>query len=145
MKKYKILILVLFLAMIVITPCLVWGQVTNPVTQPSVTNPVTQGIFKNPLKADSLTDLLAAMLDVVVQVGLVVIVFFIIFAGFQFVTARGDTGKITKAREALVAVLIGSAIVLGSYAIATALKNTVEQLSSGVTTYQLEETINFKV
>ena len=136
MKKYKILILVLFLAMIVITPCLVLAQVCPPVQD--------EGIFKNPLKVNSLTDLLVAMLDVVVQVGLVVIVFFIIFAGFQFVTAQGDTGKITKAREALVAVLIGSAIVLGSYAIATALKNTVEQLSTDVV-YQLEETINFKV
>ena len=139
MKKYKVLILVLFLTMIVIAPCLVLaGPADNTGTG------VSAGIFKNPLKADSLTDLLAAMLDVVVQVGLVVIVFFIIFAGFQFVTAQGDTGKITKAREALVAVLIGSAIVLGSYAIASALKSTVEQLSANVT-YQLEETINFKV
>jgi len=136
MKKYKILILGLFLAMIIITPCLV-RAVEGPVAG--------QGIFKNPLEADSLTDLLAAILDVVVQVGLVIIVFFIIFAGFQFVTAQGNTGKITKAREALVAVLIGSAIVLGSYAIATALKNTVEQLSDGATTYKIEETINFKV
>lgn len=90
-------------------------------------------IIENPLKVDSIMGLLTLVLDIVVQVGLVVVVFFIIFAGFQFVTAQGDTGKITKARETLVATLIGSAIILGCYAIASALKSTVGQLTKGVT------------
>lgn len=91
-------------------------------------------IFENPLKVESITDLLALVLDIVVQVGLVVIVFFIIFAGFTYVTARGNTSKIAQAHNALMATLIGAAIVLGSYAIASALKNTVEQLKTGVVT-----------
>lgn len=105
-------------------PLLVWGADEGG---------AVDRIIDNPLKAESITELLALVLDIVVQVGLVVVVFFVIFAGFQFVTAQGDTGKITKAREALVATLIGSAIILGCYAIASALKNTVEQLKEGVT------------
>lgn len=89
-------------------------------------------IFENPLKVDTITDLLALVLDIVVQVGLVVIVFFIIFAGFTYVTARGNTSKIAQAHNALMATLIGAAIVLGSYAIAKALENTVTQLKTGV-------------
>ena len=112
--------------LVIITPGLVWAA-DDPVA-----------IFANPLQVSSITELLAKVLDIVVQVGLVFIVFFIIFAGFQFVTARGDTTKITKAREALVATLIGSAIVLGSYAIVTALNNTVCQLREGTGVTQCE-------
>ncbi len=133
-KKYKFLIPTLFSAVIIIIPFLVWA-VGGPIDG--------EAIFQNPLAAESLTELLVAMLDVLVQVGLVIIVFFIIFAGFKYVTAQGDTNKIKEAHTALVATLIGSAIVLGSYAIASALKSTVEQLEAGVV--QLEENINFKV
>lgn len=124
-KKYQLLIPIPFL-LVIITPGLVWAA-DDPVA-----------IFANPLQVSSITELLAKVLDIVVQVGLVFIVFFIIFAGFQFVTARGDTTKITKAREALVATLIGSAIVLGSYAIVTALNNTVCQLREGTGVTQCE-------
>lgn len=98
-------------------------------------------IFSNPLKVDSIAGLLAIVLDVVVQIGLVVVVFFIILAGFNFVTARGDFSKITKAKEALIATFIGSAIVLGSYAIAKVLENTVNQLTAGTVSVEI---INFK-
>lgn len=132
MKKYKFLILILFL-IVIIAPCLVLAEEGSSGTT----------IFTNPLKAESITDLLSAVLSIVVQVGLVFIVFFIIFAGFKYVTARGDTTKIKEAHQALMATLIGSAIVLGSYAIAKALESTVEQLKTNVV--QLEKTINFKV
>ncbi len=132
-RKSKILIFVLFLALI-ITPYAVFAQLTGE----------SGPIFDNPLRAETITDLLTDVLDIVVQVGLVVIVFFIIFAGFQFVTAGGNETKLINARKAIVATLIGSAIVLGSYAIATALKNTVDQLKAGTGVSQLE-VINFKV
>ncbi len=104
----------------------------------------TGAIINNPLEADSLTELLATVLDIVVQVGLVVVVFFIIFAGFKYVTARGNTSEITKAHNALMATLIGAAIVLGSYAIAKALEDTVDQLKTGVA-MRLEVPNNYHV
>ena len=138
--KTKILILVLFLTLIV-APSLVLAIETGTPTGVS-----GQAIFVNPLSGvNSVTDLLAKVLDIVVQVGLVVIVFFIIYAGFQYVTAQGDKAKITNAHEALLATLIGSAIILGSYAIATALKNTVDQLKTGTGITQRQEINNFKV
>ena len=102
-------------------------------------------IFDNPLQAKSLTDLLTAVLGIVVQVGLVVIVFFIIYAGFQFVTAGGDTAKVTSAKNTFYATLVGSAIILGSYAIVKALQSTVNQLKAGTGVAQVEDINNFKV
>ncbi|MFA6254078.1 MAG: hypothetical protein WC640_02350 [Candidatus Paceibacterota bacterium] len=130
-KKYQLLALILFLTAVAM-PSLVWAV-----------DPVGTKIFVNPLKADNITELLTAVLDVVVQVGLVIVVFFIIYAGFQFVTAQGNTEKIKDARKALVYTLIGSAIVIGSYAIASALKSTVNQLTNGVVV-QLQEITKFK-
>ncbi|MFA5023084.1 MAG: hypothetical protein WC385_00755 [Candidatus Paceibacterota bacterium] len=131
MKKFKFLI---FISSLLFIPVLVWGQSAGPSTGP---------IIDNPLAVESLTELLAKVLEIVVQVGLVVIVFFIIFTGFKYVTAQGNTAEITKAHQALMATLIGSAIVLGSYAIAKALESTVNQLKTGIG--QIEEINNFKV
>jgi hypothetical protein len=130
------------LSIFVLLPVFVLAE--GPV--PGTGTGVSEAIFTNPLSGvNSITDLLTKFLDILVQVGLVVIVFFIIFAGFQYVTAKGDTSKITKAHEALIATLIGSAIVLGSYAIATALKNTVDQLKTGTGVTQLQVMVNPKV
>jgi hypothetical protein len=131
MKKYQ---LFFCLALINLFPLLALAQGSGETG--------SGNIITNPLKVESLTELLALVLDIIVQVGLVVIVFFIIFAGFKYVTAQGNTSEITKAHNALMATLIGSAIVLGSYAIAKALDSTVKQLRQGV---YLEETIKFKV
>ena len=112
---------------------------------PNVTSPST-GFFDNPLKAQSIMELLAAALDIVIKVGLIVVVFFIILSGFNYVTARGDSGKVKTARDTLVATLVGAAIILGSYAIVKALQTTVNQLKTGTgITQQLEVPNNFKV
>ena len=139
MKKYGFLVYS-FLFFWIFSPLFLLAQ--GPAPGPGgVSEPGP--IIDNPIAAKSISELLAAVLDIVVQIGLVVIVFFIIFAGFKYVTAQGNTTKISQAHNALMATLIGSAIILGSYAIAKALENTVDQIKEGVV--QLEETINFKV
>ena len=110
----------------------------------AIGNPSNNRILDNPLKVDTIAALLAAVLDIVVQVGLVVIVFFVIFAGFKYVTARGNTSEIAKAHQALLNTLIGAAIVLGSYAIAKALENTVSQLKAEAPIHQLADIKDFK-
>lgn len=140
MKKdiKKISFLILIGIITILTPAIIFADTTGT----GVSGP----IFPNPLKVNSVTELLSAVLDIVVQIGLVIVVFFIIYAGFQFVTAQGNSTKLTKAREGLIATLIGSAIVLGSYAIAKVLKDTVEQLKAGTgVSYQLPVDHKFKV
>ncbi|MCD5382374.1 MAG: hypothetical protein LR017_03655 [Candidatus Pacebacteria bacterium] len=85
-------------------------------------------VLKNPLKATSVTDLLVDILEILLVFAVPVIVFFIIYSGFLFVTAAGDTNKITTARVALTWAVIGGVIVIGARAITTVIENTVGNL-----------------
>jgi len=85
--------------------------------------------IKNPLKSDSIQAFVSDLLGVVIQVGVVVVVLMIIFAGFKFVTAQGAPDKISEAKRALFWALIGGLIVLGARAISEVVSNTVDQLT----------------
>ena len=54
-----------------------------------------------------------------------------VFVGFKFVTARGEPGKITEARSALLWTVVGALILLGAEVIARGIQATVQALSVG--------------
>lgn len=82
--------------------------------------------FPNPIKQTSLEALIKVILDVVVQFGAVIAVFFLIYSGFLFVTARGNPGKIEAAQKTFFWTIVGGLIVLGAFVISEVIKNTVE-------------------
>jgi hypothetical protein len=83
----------------------------------------------NPFKGDSIQDLLKTIVnDILIPVGGVVAVIMIIYAGFLYVTARGNDTKITEAKNALTWAVIGAAILLGAWVISEAISATVTQL-----------------
>ena len=84
--------------------------------------------IENPIKADSLQGLLYDILSIIVQIAIPVLVVATIYVGFLFVSAGGNPGKIGNAQKAATNLLIGSLIVLGAFAIAEGIKNTVEQI-----------------
>ena len=55
----------------------------------------------------------------------------LVFVGFKFVTAQGEPGKISEAREMLLCTVIGALVLLGSKAIALGVDATVKALSGG--------------
>jgi hypothetical protein len=65
-------------------------------------------------------------LDLVAVVGSIVVVFFIIWSGYKLVMARGNPGEMTKAKDMLLATVIGGAILLGADIIANVVINTVK-------------------
>jgi hypothetical protein len=84
----------------------------------------------NPLKNTSGTipDLINTIIDnIVLPIGGVVAALMVMYAGFLYVTARGDTTKIKKAHEALWWAVIGAGILLGSKVIATAIQGTISK------------------
>lgn len=85
-------------------------------------------IFTNPIKATSIQEFLKSLLQVVTTIGAVVVVFFIILAGFNYVTARGDEKKIQAATKTFTWTAVGAAVILGAQVIATAIQGTVNQL-----------------
>ncbi len=85
--------------------------------------------FPNPLgSTTSVSALLEKVLDILFQIGLPVLVLFIVYAGFQFVTAQGNAKKIEEAKAALFWAVIGGAILLGAKVISIALKGTISAL-----------------
>jgi hypothetical protein len=83
----------------------------------------------NPLQADSIEKLLPQLLKIVVKLGSIVLVFYVIYAGFLMVKAQGKPEEIKKAKNALLYALIGGAILIGAQAIATGLQETIKGLN----------------
>ncbi len=81
--------------------------------------------FNNPLSFTSITDMIVAIVNVVIVMSTPIIVFFLIYAGFMYVTARGNPEKIQQASKALLYGIIGGVIILASVAIMTIVKNLV--------------------
>jgi heme/copper-type cytochrome/quinol oxidase subunit 2 len=84
--------------------------------------------FPNPIQATSLSGLLRDLLKIVIALGAIVVVFFLILAGFKYVTARGDTKQIESAHATLTWTVIGGMVVLGAQVIADAIQGTVNEL-----------------
>ena len=98
-------------------------------SDPRNTLPVGGDTFLNPLGSiNTIPDLIKRILGIVMQVGIPLIALMIMYAGFLYVTARGDPNKLTKAREALVYTLIGAAIILGAFVISNAITGTITEL-----------------
>jgi len=117
------------------------GSVTNPlggsVTSPpagSVTNPPnfsSTSALVNPLSGiASITAFFQAILDILLVFAVPFVVFFIIYAGFLYVTARGDSSKIQTAHNALLYAIIGGLLILGAKLILAVIKGTVDDFIS---------------
>lgn len=94
---------------------------------PAVSAPV---LLLNPLKVDTIAELLQLILQIVTIFAVPIIVFFIIYAGFLFVTAQGKPDQITKARNALLWSVIGGVIILGANVLLIVITNTVNALKA---------------
>lgn len=70
--------------------------------------------LENPLTVDTITELFTNLLEALIVLAVPIIVFFIIYAGFQYVTAQGSPDKITNAHRALLYALIGGLLILGA-------------------------------
>ena len=84
----------------------------------------------NPLNSSfsSIPTFIAGALKVMVQVALPIIALFMVYAGFQFVTARGNGEQLTKARDNFKYVIYGTILILGAWVIATLIAGTVSQI-----------------
>jgi vacuolar-type H+-ATPase subunit I/STV1 len=86
--------------------------------------------IKNPL-GDSITTLpgfIEAALNMVLVVGVPIVALAIIYSGFLFVSAQGNSEKISEAKNTLKFTLIGAALLLGSWVIAQAIQGTIAEI-----------------
>lgn len=111
----KLFFLSSFIPTVVLLPRLVSAAPTQ-----SLDNPL---IFSGDNAA---TQLLLAVVDIFTIIAIPIIVFFIIYAGFLYVTAQGNPANIEKASKALLYAIIGGVIIIGANVIGTIVKNTVD-------------------
>ena len=82
--------------------------------------------LSNPIGYSTITDFLADVLEVIIIFAIPIVIFFLIYAGFQYVTARGNPEQIKTASHALLFGVIGGVIILASTALLVIVKNLVE-------------------
>lgn len=132
-KNLHLIILIVF---VLFLPIVSLAQNTNCQTNPSdpgcQTNPPssssTGSKIENPIKSGTIVGLIKTILEGVIKIGMPVLVLAIIYCGFLFVSAQGNSEKIGEAKDSLLYTLIGAAILLGSWAIAQLIVDTVKAL-----------------
>lgn len=86
--------------------------------------------IENPL-GDNIKDIpsfIKEIINIVLYIGIPIVALAIIYTGFLFVQAQGNSEKLTKAKNSLVYTLIGAALLLGAFVIADAIGKTVEDI-----------------
>ena len=99
--------------------------------QSAFATPCPEGRLCNPINFPNLTAFLLEIVNIAIQYGALLIVFFIVFAGFKFVTAQGNSEKVSEARKMFTWIVVGAFVLLGVYVIKAAICGSIEQL--GVT------------
>ncbi len=86
-----------------------------------ICNPLNENMSNIPV-------LIKTALEGFVKICIPLIVLAIIYCGFLFISAQGETEKITKARNALLYTIIGAAVLLGAWGLAQIISSTVLDL-----------------
>jgi len=89
-----------------------------------ITNPVNCGD-----NCTIMTLITLILNNVIMPIAAVAVVLWIIWAGFNFVTAQGNPKKIEEAKQRLLWSLVGAGILLGAAAIAEVVARTVKSLT----------------
>lgn len=85
----------------------------------------------NPLaNIDTFPAFIKNILNIVLTIGIPIVTFFIILSGFQFVAARGNPEELTKAKKSFMYTVIGAAVLLGAWVIASAISGTIDALTT---------------
>lgn len=89
-------------------------------------------------KLDNVTDLgslFTLITNVVLIVGVALVVVFLILAGIQYITARGDTKQATAAKDSLTNAIIGFIIVIAAFTIRVVVLNVLGETATELDPY----------
>lgn len=81
----------------------------------------------NPVGFKSLGALIAAILDIIVQIAVPIAALFLIYSGYLFVYAQGDETKLGTAKSIFLWTMVGIAVILGAKILASVIENTINQ------------------
>lgn len=90
---------------------------------------VSAATLTNPIAYTTVYEFVRAMLGVVVRIGVLVLGIMIVYSGFLFVTAQGNTQKLEEAKKSFIWVVIGGAIVLGAWGLSLAIADVISVIA----------------
>ena len=125
-KTFKIITMHLLVIIFIFSlPIYLGAQGTNTQITGSIQNPFNCGGTPN----CTIIDLITAILrNIIMPIAAVAVTFWIIWAGFGFLTAQGNPAKLAVAKERLLWALIGAGILLGAVGISAVVQATVRAL-----------------
>ncbi len=85
---------------------------------------------QNPLTASTVAGLFQDIIDIIMVFAVPIIVFFIVYAGFLYVTARGNQETIQKAHKALLYAIIGGLLIIGANVLINVVGGTVTAVTN---------------
>ena len=86
---------------------------------PNLTDNLTLVNAEADLGSSDLTDTIGKLISALLSVLGVIFLLLIIWAGFTWMTAQGDSKKVDKAKDILITAVVGLIILLSAYAIST--------------------------
>ncbi|OGG60346.1 hypothetical protein A2765_06345 [Candidatus Kaiserbacteria bacterium RIFCSPHIGHO2_01_FULL_56_24] len=89
---------------------------------------ITTGGLQNPLKFPNIQKFIEGVLQAIVMIALPIITIFVVYAGFKYISARGNISKIGEAHKNFQYVIIGTILILSAWVLATLIGGTVTQL-----------------
>jgi hypothetical protein len=87
-------------------------------------------MFSNPLTSSATVALLGGLVNALIYIGTPVLVAYLLYSGFLFVSAQGNRDKITQAKETFVRGILYSVLLLGSWTFITLTEKTLAGLSA---------------
>lgn len=127
-KKVFVVVLVLF---VLVLPLVSFAQLDGDLGSDvggldgDLSSSSTFTTIKNPISETSINGLVQRILEGVIRLGIPVVALAVIYSGFLFVSAQGNPEKISTAKKSLTYTLIGAGILLGAWAIAQLISETV--------------------
>lgn len=71
---------------------------------------------------------IGAIVELMINVGTIVVVLFIVYAGYKFVTANGNPEKLNEAKSILLWTVVGAIVLIGANTISQVIQETVGPL-----------------
>jgi len=90
---------------------------------------LAQNTLQNPLKFKSIGEFIAGVLRILVMIAIPILTLFMVYAGFKFIAAQGNSSKLSDAKKNFVYVIFGGILIMGAWVIATLIAGTVKQLT----------------
>lgn len=89
----------------------------------------SSGGFSNPLQnICSIADFTKAVLEALVFILFPLAVVFVVYSGFLFIAAQGNSEKLARAKTNFIWTLIGVALLLGAWALSVLIQGTIDPI-----------------